>query len=137
MRVCYNLAASYKSLVVSFVVFLSFVCNSFAFSPEAHISEPQEQRAHELFLQIKCPVCAGQVIESSGTEIAFQLRKLVREKIVEGKSDEEIKSYLVAQYGEDILNSPNFNLTNMWLWILPLIFMVGGAWLLRKIIKSD
>ncbi len=133
MRVCYNLVAIHKSWVVSFVVFLFFVCNSFALSPEAHISEPQEQRARELFLQIKCPVCAGQVIESSDTEISFQLRKLVREKIVEGKSDEEIKSYLVTHYGEDILNSPNFNFTNMWLWILPLMFMIGGAWLLRNL----
>ena len=63
----------------------------FALSPENHLPEPQEQRARELFLQINCPVCSGQVIESSDTKIAFQLRKLVREKIIEGKSNTEIK----------------------------------------------
>ncbi|MES2677499.1 MAG: cytochrome c-type biogenesis protein [Pseudomonadota bacterium] len=137
MRVFCNLVVSRKSLVVSLLVFLFFVCHSFALSPEAHLSEPEEQRARELFLQIKCPVCAGQVIESSNTEIAFQLRKLVREKIVEGKSDEEIKAYLITEYGEDILNSPNFNWANIWLWILPALFVVGGVWLLRKVTLSS
>ena len=127
--------SSISSIFLILIIFLFFSAQSFALTPETHLPEPQEQRARELFLQIKCPVCAGQVIESSNTEIAFQLRKLVREKIAEGKSDEEIKSYLIAEYGEDILNSPNFNLANIWLWILPLIFMVGGVWLLRRIVK--
>ena len=131
MRVFCNLVIGF-----CFGIFLFFSSNSFALTPENHLSEPQEQRARELFLQIKCPVCAGQVIESSSTEIAFQLRKLVREKIAEGKSDREIKDYLVAEYGEDILNSPNFNSSNIWLWVLPLIFVVGGVLLLKKIVKS-
>ena len=131
MRVFCNLAVS-----IIFLFFLLITKQSFALTPETHLPEPQEQRARELFLQIKCPVCAGQVIESSNTEISFELRKLVREKIVQGKSDEEIKTYLVAEYGEDILNSPNFNLKNICLWILPLIFMVGGVLLLKKVMSQ-
>jgi cytochrome c-type biogenesis protein CcmH len=119
-------------LIVSLILFF-VVQNSFALVPEQHLSEPQEQRARELFLQIKCPVCAGQVIESSNTEIAFQLRKLVREKISDGKSDEEIKNYLVTEYGGDILNSPTSN--DFLLWILPLVFRVVGIFVIKKLTK--
>jgi len=131
MKVFYNLAIS---LCVGVLLFSSL--NSFALSPEQHLPEQQEQRARELFLQIKCPVCAGQVIESSDTQIAFQLRKLVREKIADGKSDEEIKSYLATEYGDDILNSPNFNFSNICLWVLPLIFVVCGVLFLRRITQN-
>jgi len=103
-----------------------------AFAPENHLSEPQEQRARKLFLEIKCPVCAGQVIESSQTEIAFELRKLVREQIIAGKNDEEIKSYLIEKYGDDILNSTPFNQKTALLWVLPMIFVIIGIWIIRN-----
>jgi cytochrome c-type biogenesis protein CcmH len=128
----YNLLICFILLIVFFV---SLSC--FALVPENHLPEPQEQRARELFLQIKCPVCLGQVIESSNTEISFQLRKLVREKIVEGKSDKEIKVYLVAEYGEDIINSPTSSLINYLLWILPVIFILVGVLIIRKFTKSS
>ncbi len=125
------------NLVIGFlcVFFLLTARESFALIPEQHLPEPQEQRARELFLQIKCPVCSGQVIESSNTEIAFQLRRLIREKIVEGKSNEEIKIYLVAEYGEDILNSPPFDIKNFLLWVLPAIFMVAGLFIVKRFTK--
>ena len=118
------------TLIVSFILFFSNYC--VALVPEAYLPEPKEKIARELFLQIKCPVCAGQVIESSNTEIAFQLRKLVRQKISEGLSDQEIKNYLIAEYGEDILNSPSFNSSAIWLWILPLIFVFFGVFFLKR-----
>ncbi len=124
----------YKIFLAIIFVLLFFPKYCLALVPENHLPDQQEQRARELFLQIKCPVCQGQVIESSNTEISFQLRKLVREKIIEGKSDKEIKAYLVAEYGEDILNSPKFNSTNSLLWILPLVFIIVGVLVIRKFI---
>ena len=108
-----------------FAIFTLQYC--LAFAPEDYLPEPQEQRARKLFLEIKCPVCAGQVIESSETEVAFALRKLVRSQIIEGKSDEEIRSYLVGKYGDEILNSAPFNKKTALLWFLPLVFAVIGT----------
>ena len=130
MKIYYNLPTYFIFLITFFISL-----NSLALVPENHLPEPQEQRARELFLQIKCPVCAGQVIESSNTEISFQLRKLVREKIAAGKSDEEIKAYLVDEYGEDILNFSTSGLINYLLWILPIIFILAGALIIRKFTK--
>lgn len=114
------------------IIFLFLVGNSFAFAPEEYLPEPQEQRARELFVQIKCPVCAGQMIESSDAAVALEMRKLVREQIKQGKSDEEIKSYLVANYGDDILTSENLNKNNFIIYLLPIIFVVTGSWFLMK-----
>lgn len=116
----------------AFAIFIFLSHNCLAISPEQHLSDPEEQRARELFLQIKCPVCAGQVIESSETEIAAQLRKLVREKISAGESDEKIKEDLVQEYGDDILNSQPISGKNILLWVLPLAFVVGGVLIVRK-----
>ncbi len=94
------------------------------------LSLNQEKRAHNLFLQVKCLICEGQVIESSDTRIAIELRKLIKAKIYQGNSDDEIKDYLVQNYGADILTSPPINSQTIFLWLLPLIFLSIGILLI-------
>lgn len=111
------------------ILSILFIC---AFSPEEHLPEQQEKIARELFLQIKCPVCAGQVIESSDAPVSYELRKLVREKIKEGKDSNQIKAELVQIYGEEILVSEEINKQNFLIWILPILFLLAGIVFLRK-----
>ncbi len=100
---------------------LCVISNSYALSPEPRISDDaQEQRAMKLFLEVRCLVCEGQVIENSDTAFSFEMRKLIRRKILEGKSDSEIKAELIAEFGEDILT--NSKKSDFLLWLLPLIF---------------
>ncbi|MCE3254955.1 MAG: putative cytochrome c-type biosis protein [Rickettsiaceae bacterium] len=120
-----------------FFIFMMLPGYCFAIAPEQHLPEAQEERARALFYQIKCPVCAGQVIESSDTEAAYQLRKLIREKIAAGETDEEIKADLVKEYGEDILTSPGIDGSNISLWIMPLMFVLAGMWFIRKMTSSS
>ena len=91
-----------------FLVNSVFIINSSqALNPEARLSIPQdENRAMNLFLQVRCLVCNGQVIENSDSKFAFDVRALIREQISQGKSDDDIKENLVATFGEDILNQP-------------------------------
>ncbi len=106
-------------------ILLFFSLNSFALSPEEHLpNEIDEQRARNLFLEVRCLVCTGQVIESSNTEFSFEMRKMIRNKILEGKTDEEIRQYLVSQFGEDILTSAKLSKSNFLLWLLPLFFAI-------------
>ncbi len=78
-----------------------------ALNPEVRLSNPDdENRAMNLFLQVRCLVCNGQVIENSDSKFAFDVRALIREQISQGKSDDDIKENLVATFGEDILNQP-------------------------------
>jgi cytochrome c-type biogenesis protein CcmH len=119
-----NLSANFF-LILTFLIF--FGQNSLALTPEEHLSDAEEERAHNIFLQVRCPVCDGQVIESSDTEVAAGLRNLIRKQIAAGKSDLEIKSYLTKTYGADILNAPSINFNTFFLWFAPLFFFICGV----------
>ena len=80
-----------------------FVCTSILFCFSAFA---EETRAINLFKEVRCLVCQGQTIHESNAEIAEDLKTLIREKIVEGKTDKEIKSFLVEKYGDWILMTP-------------------------------
>jgi cytochrome c-type biogenesis protein CcmH len=105
----------YHKIFIKILFFLGiFFVNSYfliysaqALNPEMRLSNPDdENRAMNFFLQVRCLVCNGQVIENSDSKFAFDVRSLIREQISQGKSDDDIKENLVATFGEDILNQP-------------------------------
>lgn len=115
---------------------LFFLSNAFALSPEAKLAdEALEQRAMKLFLEVRCLVCNGQVIENSDTEFSFQMRKLIRQKISSGESDQQIKTELSKEFGEDILTEPQ-NFSKFFLWFLPIIFALTTFFLIRKLVQK-
>lgn len=98
-----------NKFLIKILFFLSFflINSAFALNPETRLSNQEdENRAMNLFLQVRCLVCNGQVIENSDSKFAFDVRALIREQISQGKSDDDIKENLVATFGEDILNQP-------------------------------
>jgi len=112
-------------------------------APERPLSDPaQETRALNLFKELRCPTCIAQSIHDSNADIAGDLRVIVREQIAKGRSNQEIRDYLVARYGDVILLRPPVNGTTLPLWLGPwLIFMVGGGIVFvamrRHRVKSD
>lgn len=128
----------WRKIVFFGAIFFLLSLSGLAFAPENRLSDQaQEERAMKLFLQIRCLVCSGQVIESSNTEFAYQMRQLVRKKIAIGKNDEEIKSELVREFGDDVLIAPNFKSSKgAPLWVLPLLFsLIAAVLLTKKILK--
>lgn len=87
----------------------------------------QELRARELSRELRCLVCQNQSIEDSNAPLARDLRRIVRERVVVGDSDQAILEYLVARYGEWVLLKPRFSLQNLLLWLGPALFLVIGA----------
>jgi cytochrome c-type biogenesis protein CcmH len=98
---------------------------------EAQLADPAlEQRARDLGREIRCVVCQSQSVADSDADIAQELRVLIREQIAAGKSDREIKDYLVARYGDFVLFDPPFKASTYVLWIGPfaiLVFAVIGV----------
>ena len=107
------------------LTFILFSLSALALSPEPRLpDESQEQRAMQLFLEVRCLICGGQVIENSNTEFSYEMRKLIRQKISSGLTNEEIKTELVKEFGEDILTSANQKTGRFFLWCLPVLFVV-------------
>ena len=95
-----------------------------------------EARARALMREIRCVVCQSQSIDESDADIAANLRNIVREQIAAGKSESEIRDYLVARYGDFVLLKPPFNRSTLVLWAAPfalaLIALVAGVVTLHR-----
>ena len=87
-----------------------------------------EQRAHQLYSQLMCPVCDAQTIDGSNAPIAQSMRLKVRELLDDGKTNSEIKEYFVLRSpeGEAILAAPEGGGVNLLAWIVPFFITFGG-----------
>lgn len=94
-------------------------------------------RFNNLTQNIRCVVCQNQNIADSAAPLANDLREKVYRMVVEQKSDQEIEQYLVKRYGEFILLKPRLSATTVLLWGFPLFGLLGGAIILRKILKAS
>ena len=99
-------------------------------------SKTDTSREYNLFKEIRCLVCQGQTIHESNSELAEDIKSLIREKIVEGESDDEIKQFLVEKYGEWVLMTPRFNQYTYILWGTPLIIFILGFWFISNKVKK-
>jgi cytochrome c-type biogenesis protein CcmH len=117
-----------KTLLVAFCLMVATLTHSLALNPDEVLSDPQlEQRARSLSAEIRCLVCQNQSIDDSDAQLARDLRLLVREQLVEGKSDDQILGYLVERYGEFVLLRPQLGIHTLALWGFPaFIFLVGA-----------
>ena len=99
-----------------------------AVEPDEILDDPVlEARARALSQEIRCLVCQNEPIASSGADLARDLRILVRERLVAGDSDDDVKAFLVARFGDYVLLDPPMKLTTYALWFGPaLILLLGG-----------
>ena len=101
-------------------IFLFFL----SFSGAANNQELQIEKMRKLAAELRCVVCQNQSLLESDSQIAKDLKELIFEMYISGKSDEEIKEYLVDRYGEFILFRPKFSINNILLWFAPLVFLL-------------
>src|SRR5690348_11303942 len=109
------------------LIFLLLLLAAPAFAapaPDTFPNPAQEMRARALQRQLRCLVCQGESIDESSAPLAADLRHLVRQQITAGRSDQQIKDYLRARYGDFILMQPPLAPYTWLLWVAP--FLVLG-----------
>lgn len=84
---------------------------------------------------LRCPVCQGESIQDSPSELALQMRGVVRERLRAGDTPEQVKAYFVSRYGEWILLEPTMKGLNIALYVLPVLLVVGGLALVAFLVK--
>tara|TARA_Y100001970_G_scaffold285442_1_gene405227 strand:- start:581 stop:949 length:369 start_codon:yes stop_codon:yes gene_type:complete len=83
---------------------------------------------------LRCLICQGQSVYDSQSDFALSMKLLIKNKIENGESEDQIYNYLKNQYGEWIVYDPEFDKKNLILWIFPLIlFIFGGLLIYRKV----
>ena len=100
-----------------------------ASEPSERLPDPtQEARARHLFKEVRCLVCQNESIDDSEAQLAGDLRRIVREQVRAGRSDREIRAFLVERYGEFVLLKPRFSPGNATLWLAPAgVLLIGGG----------
>lgn len=115
-------------LAAAFMVMTLLVAGAMAFENDAPLDDPLlEERARDLAKQIRCLVCQNQSIFDSDAELAKDLRKIVRERIVSGESNLAVTEYLVARYGDFVLLKPPVKPKTYLLWFGPVLIMLFSA----------
>lgn len=126
-----------KNLLLIFFLFLIIdIKPLFTVEPNEIISNPIfETRARDLSKGIRCLVCQNQSIDDSDSDLAKDLRKIIRKKIIQGETDNEITQYLVDKYGNFILMKPPLYQDTYILWISPLLLMIVGITIMYFTLK--
>ena len=96
-----------------------------------------EQRLIIIAEELRCLVCQNESLAGSRADLAMDLRREVRTLIKAGKTDAEIKEYLVSRYGDFVLYRPPVKPTTWLLWFGPLLLLIGAIWLLISIIRRS
>ena len=126
-----------KNFLLIFFFFLVIdIDPSFTVEPNEIISNPiYENRARDLSKGIRCLVCQNQSIDDSDSDLAKDLRRIIRKKIIQGDTDNEITQYLVDKYGNFILMKPPLYQDTYILWISPLLLMLVGITIMYFTLK--
>lgn len=111
--------------IIPFLLFPPLAC---AQTDVLHLTMAQEKRAVSIGEQLRCLVCQNENIDDSSSSLAIQLRQMIRQQVIAGLSNAQIKHYMVARYGVFILLKPPVNSTTLLLYASPfLAFLIGGG----------
>jgi cytochrome c-type biogenesis protein CcmH len=107
---------------------LSLAGAALAIDTEKAFEDPALQARYEhINRELRCLVCQNQTIADSNATLAQDLRKEVREMIAAGKTDDEIRTFMIERYGDFVLYRPRMTATNFLLWAAPvLLLLIGG-----------
>lgn len=96
----------------------------------------QATRFNHLIQQFRCLVCQNEDLASSNASLALDLRQQVYQMIIAGKSDTEITQYMVKRYGDFVLFKPPFDKETFFIWLLPILLLLGGSIIFYWVIKK-
>ena len=114
------------------------VCGrALAIDTEAAFADPVLQHRYEAInRELRCLVCQNQTIADSNATLAQDLRREVREMIAAGKSDDEIRDFMIERYGDFVLYRPRMTAQNFLLWAAPVLLLLGGAFAVVRVVRK-
>lgn len=122
-------------------VFFVYGAANVAFAQNTPAEAELDARTTAIASTLRCPVCQGESIQDSPSQLAQQMRAVVKDRLRAGESPEEIKAYFVGRYGEWILLEPKMTGLNILLYVLPVVLVLGGlafvVMLVRRWTKAE
>ena len=103
---------------------------------KAQKATPSDDEVNAIARQLYCPVCENIPLDVCPTQACAQWRALIREKLAQGWSDEQIKQYFVEQYGARVLSEPPRQGWNWLVYVLPPLFVIAGGVVVFRLFRS-
>ncbi|MBI1821480.1 MAG: cytochrome c-type biogenesis protein CcmH [Nitrospirae bacterium] len=114
----------------------ALILASAAFGAESLNEDALQAQTKKIAKTLRCMVCQSESVWESNAELAIQMREIIRERLMEGQTPDQIRSYFVGRYGDPILLKPRTFGLNWLLWGGPfLLLFIGGVFLYRNIRK--
>ena len=115
---------------------LAFGVQALAIDTEAAFDDPVLQQRYETInRELRCLVCQNQTIADSNATLAQDLRREVREMIAAGKTDAEIREFMIDRYGDFVLYRPRLTAQNFLLWAAPALLLLIAAVVIVRVIR--
>ncbi len=119
------------SVLIIVITILFSKTTIYSVEPEEFLQNPkQELKARNISKNVRCLVCQNQSIDESAAPLAKDLRILIRKKVKEGHTENEIYKFLTDRYGDFILLKPPLKKSTFMLWFLPFVFLAIGIFIL-------
>ena len=127
-----------RAFLLVVAALLSFMAASVRVLPaRAQGPTPSDDAVNAIAKQLYCPVCENVPLDVCPTEACRQWRDLIRTQLAEGRSEEEIKQYFVANYGARVLAEPPRSGWNWLVYVLPPAMILLGSWIVLRAFKSS
>jgi cytochrome c-type biogenesis protein CcmH len=118
---CLSLAAAYAAWAVD----------------PTELPDPRLQARYvTLTHELRCMQCQNESLADSPVDLAADLRREVRDQLLAGKSDDDIRAWMSARYGDFILFRPRYSLRNAWLWGAPAVLLLIGALVCWRVVRN-
>jgi cytochrome c-type biogenesis protein CcmH len=114
---------------------LLWAASVFAIDPTVLPDEALQQRYENLTHEFRCMQCQNNSIADSPVGLASDLRRDVKEMLLAGKTDDEVREYMVQRYGDVILFRPPMKARTAWVWIAPMLVLTGGLLVGIRIVR--
>ncbi len=125
--------------LLSLTLFLGIATGQYA--PQQAGSEPLapplEARVQTLGKELRCAVCQGLSVADSPSSMARAQLDKIRELVSAGKSDQEVREYFVARYGEWVLLQPKAEGFNLFVWLGPVVLLLGGGFVIYRQVRRE
>lgn len=127
---------AWKPIVLAACAAFVFAGAAWAVDP-TQLPDPALQARYEaLTHELRCMQCQNETLADSPVDLAADLRRAVRDQLLAGKSDDDIRAWMTARYGDFILFRPRYSLRNAWLWGAPVVLLLIGALVSWRIVRQ-
>jgi cytochrome c-type biogenesis protein CcmH len=128
--------ARFWPTAILIAAFLCCATLAHAVDPTQMPTPQLQERYLALTHELRCMQCQNEAIADSPVDLAADLRRQVHDMLLAGKTDEDVRNYMVSRYGEFILFRPRMSVRNLWLWFAPGALILIGAFVAVAIIKQ-